>query len=272
MDYNKILSLVYETRKIIFSKQLNPKEKNNNPYDFVTSVDLDISNFLKEKLYSEFSEVTFMTEEESNHKIGSKTFILDPIDGTTNLIFDYKMSSVSLAYAENNNVMFGVVFNPFTDEMFFSVKGKGAHLYKTNNGIEALLKIGVENYSADIIKVSNRDMKHSIIEFGACSSRKDLAEESFHRALRIFKECLDVRRICSTAIVLCYIASGRLDGYFEKIIKPWDFAAASLILEEAGGQTADWAGNPLPLDRTTTIVCANPIIFERLRVLVKGEA
>lgn len=271
MDYNKILSLVYKAREIVFSNELRPQEKNENPYDFVTAVDVGISDFLKAELFKLFPDVGFMTEEESDHKVTDKVFILDPIDGTTNLIYDYKMSSISLAYVEYGKVVFGIVFNPFTNEIFFSIRGKGAHLYKADNGIEELISIGVENYDKNVLSVGKRDLKHSLIEFGAGSSHKEQANETFARAKRVFEKCLDLRRICSTAIAICYIASGRLDGYFEKIIKPWDFAAATLILEEAGGKSSDWDKNPLPLDRPCTIVCANNTIFDELIELVKGE-
>lgn len=264
MDYNKIISLVYEARKIVFSKSKLSHIENKNPYDFVTAVDTGISDFLKEKLNTLYPEVAFMTEEEAEHIFSDKIFILDPIDGTTNLIYDYKMSSISLAYAENGKVVFGVVFNPFTKEMFFAIKGNGAYRISTGKGLGKLLEIGVENYNKNPLKCSARNLKSSIIEFGASSSHKEMAEETFGRASRIFKNCLDLRRICSSAIAVCYIAAGRLDGYFEKIIKPWDYAAATLILAEAGGKSSDWSGSPLPLNKEGTIICSNSVIYDDL--------
>ncbi|MBQ8685940.1 MAG: hypothetical protein IJ514_07200 [Clostridia bacterium] len=271
MDYNTILSLVYEARRIVFSSDLQAQEKNANPYDFVTAVDTGISDFLKEALAKAFPEVGFMTEEESKHALRERSFILDPIDGTTNLIYDYKMSSISLAYAEKGRVQFGVVFNPFTGEIFFAVRGRGAHLFNAKDGIDELLAVGVENYAENTLTVSDRPLQKALIEFGAGSSHKDQAAETFARAQRVFEGCLDLRRICSTAIAVCYIAAGRLDGYFEKVIKPWDYAAAILVLEEAGGRSSDWSGSPLPLDRAGTIVCANATIYEQLKTLVNGD-
>ena len=219
INYDKIISLVYDASKIVFAETDKLSVENKNDYDFVTQVDTGISEFLKEELGKLHPEVGFMTEEESKHTITDKIFILDPIDGTTNLIYDYKMSSVSLAYAENGTVCFGVVFNPFSGEMFFGIKGKGSFLYNASCGISELLSTGVENYTKNRLSVSDRTMKKSLIEFGASSSRKDMTEETFSRGGRVFRECLDLRRTCSTAIALCYISAGRLDGYFEKIIK-----------------------------------------------------
>ncbi|MBQ7924037.1 MAG: inositol monophosphatase [Clostridia bacterium] len=270
MDYNKIVQLVYEARKIVFSKRKLAHVENKNPYDFVTDVDTGISDFMKAELYKAFPDVGFMTEEEQNHILQDKCFILDPIDGTTNLIYDYKKSSISLAYAENGVVVFGVVLDPFAHELFFAVRGKGAYVYKTDKGIRNLIETGVENYVRTPLRASERPLERCLIEFGAGSSHKDQADETFARAKRVFASCLDLRRICSTALAICYIAAGRLDGYFEKVIKPWDYAAASLILEEAGGKSSDWQGNTLPLHKAGTIVCANGVIHERLRELVIG--
>lgn len=268
MNYNEIIALVYRAKEIVFSEPMRSQVSNKNPYDFVTAVDIGISDFLKSELFKLYPDIGFMTEEEKNHNVTDKMFILDPIDGTTNLVYDYKMSSISLAYAENRTVMFGVVFNPFTKEMFFSVRGKGSYCISTEKGIDFLLKKGVENYCNNPLKCSKRGIVKSIIEFGASSSHKEMTEETFARAARVFKACLDLRRICSSAIAICYIAAARLDGYFEKILKPWDYAAAILILEEAGGASSDWDGNSLPLDREGTIVCSNSVIHKELLDLI----
>ena len=268
MNYNKIVELVYQAKEIIFEKETFSCIKNKNPYDFVTEVDTGISDFLKVELKKSFPDVGFMTEEESKHTFSYKTFILDPIDGTTNLIYDYKMSSISLAYVEGGEVEFGIVFNPFSGELFFGIKNKGSFLYDATSGIESLISKGVDNYSDNRLKVSDRQMKKALVEFGASSSHKEMTEETFARGARVFKNCLDLRRTCSTAIAICYIAAGRLDGYFEKIIKPWDYAAGWLILAEAGGKASDWNGERLPLDREGTIVCSNSVIHDFLLELV----
>jgi len=268
MDYNKILSLVYEARKIVFSEEKLSQIENKNPYDFVTAVDIGISNFLKQELKVLYPEVGFITEEENEHNFSSKVFILDPIDGTTNLIYNYRMSSISLAYAEDGVVKFGIVFNPFSNELFFAIKGMGSYSFDASCGIQSLISNGIENYNTNKLCVSKRELKSSLIEFGASSSHKEMTEETFARAGRVFYNCLDLRRICSSALAICYIAAGRLDGYFEKIIKPWDYAAANLILLEAGGRSSDWDGNPLPLNKEGTIICSNPVIYDKLIELI----
>ncbi len=268
LDYNKIVNLVYSAREIVYANRKPNHVMEKNEYDFVTEVDMGISEFMKKELKKLHPEIGFMTEEEQTHSFTDKIFILDPIDGTTNLIYDYKMSSISLAYAEDGIVRFGVVFNPFSNEMFFAIKGKGAFRYYAGEGVEELLSIGVENYDKERLQVSRREMKKALIEFGASSSHKDMTDETFARGGRVFRECLDLRRTCSTALAICYISSGRLDGYFEKIIKPWDYAAGILILDEAGGKSSDWEGADLPLDREGTIICSNLVIHDELLSLM----
>lgn len=236
MDYEKIISLVKEAGQLAHGKNLQTAMKGDA--DFVTQVDLAISDFLKKKLGEETPEVGFFSEEETGH-LQDPCWILDPIDGTTNLVYGYNMSSVSLGLYQNGEIVFGVVYNPFTEECFTAEKGKGSWL----NGKR--------------LQVSDRPMKEAIIEFGAGSTHKEDADSNFDLAKKIFKECIDVRRICSSALDLCFIADGRIDGYFEKVLKPWDIAAGSLILSEAGGKLTDYHGNPVDFKGATTVIAGN---------------
>lgn len=264
LDYDKIISLVYNAGTFVLSRGKEFSKENKNDYDFVTEIDTKISKFLKDELGKLYPEVGFVTEEEQIHTYNDNIFILDPIDGTTNLIYDYKVSSISLAYIENGKVFFGIVFNPFSGEMFIGMKDKGSYLYDVTNGIDELLTQDILHCLTNRLRVSDRGLKESLVEFGAAASHKKMADDIFSRGSRVFKECLDLRRACSTAITLCYIAAGRLDGYFEKVIKPWDYAAGMLILSEAGGMSSDWEGRALPLDRNGTIICSNTVIHNEL--------
>lgn len=246
MNFETVIKLVHETKKIILDANKHFDVKLKGASDFVTSVDLAISSFLRAELTKRYPEIGFMSEEEDNGRLKSTRWILDPIDGTTNLVFDYRLSSVSLALLEEGEITFGVVYNPFTDETFYAEKGKGAFL------------------NQERLSVSNRDISQSLIEFGAGSTRKEDAEESFRIAKEIFYDCVDIRRICSSALVISYVAAKRIDGYFEKVLKPWDYAAASLILQEAGGVITDWQGNPLPFDTESSVVASNKTNYEYL--------
>lgn len=245
LDIKKIVKLVHSTRKFIFDEQLRSNVKVKGPQDYVTAVDLTISNYLKTELHKLYPDIAFMCEEEST-VLCDKCWILDPIDGTTNLIFDYKMSTVSLALYQNNCVTFGIVYNPFSRETFLALKGKGAYV----NGKK--------------ITVNKHSLNESIIEFGLGASHKEFADSNFAIAKEIFKQCLDIRRVGSAAITLCYIACGRLDGYLEKNIHPWDYAAGMLMIQEAGGFVTTWDNLPMPLNDAGTILATNGLIHNGL--------
>ena len=251
MNYNNIIDLVKNTKSIVNSEDLRMQVELKGESDSVTAVDLEISRFLKEKLHELNPNVGFFSEEEKG-VLSDPCWILDPIDGTTNLIFGYKMSSVSLGLYSEGKIIFGVVYNPFTEECFTAERGKGAYI----NG--------------KLLCVSKRNINESIIEFGAGSTRKKDADRNFELAKEIFKHCVDIRRICSSALDLCFIADGRIDGYFEKVLKPWDIAAGSLILEGAGGKITDYSGNPIKFDKPTSIIASNSFTHDYLVKTIKN--
>lgn len=237
MNYELIIDLVKEAGKLALDNKLSSHVEMKGAADFVTEVDLSISAFLKKELAKITPDIGFMSEEEKND-IQPRRWILDPIDGTTNLVYNYNMSSVSLALFDTDKVIFGVVHNPFNGETFTAIRGQGAWF----NGKK-------------MEKAPDRQVADSIIEFGAGSTHKDQATQTFDLAREVFEECLDLRRICSSALAICYIAAGRLNGYFEKVLKPWDYAAALLVLEECGGTGCDWHGNVLQYEKPTSILC-----------------
>ncbi len=250
MNLQDIITLVGKTKDLILKEDLRNDVNMKGQSDFVTATDIAISTFLKNELKKMAPEVNFFSEEEKG-SFSAPTWILDPIDGTTNYVYGYNMSSVSLALHDGSGVVFGVVYNPFTDEYFSAEKGRGAFL----NGRK--------------ISVKKREMKDSIIEFGAGSTHKENTETNFELAKEIFKNCVDIRRICSSALTICFIADGRIDGYFEKVLKPWDYAAASLILSEAGGAITDYLGSEPPMDKTSSLIASNGLIHEALLKIVK---
>ncbi len=252
VDYEKIIDIVKSAKKFVLRDDLSHEIKMKGEADFVTGVDLSVSEYLKKELHNITPNIGFMSEEEEPSKLAPTRWILDPVDGTTNLVYDYRMSSISLGLFDGDKTIFGVVYNPYTDETFTAVRGEGAFV----NGKR--------------ITVNDRAPHDSLIEFGAGSTRKHEADEAFAIAKEVFMNCLDLRRICSSALAVCFIAAGRINGYFEKVIKPWDYAAASVILEEAGGSLCDWTGASLPFDRPSSIIAASPKTYAYLRsVLVK---
>lgn len=250
MRQEDIVLLVKEASKFAHDEKLKAQIFQKGTSDYVTEVDLRISNFLKDKLLKIAPDIGFMCEEEKSTFLAEKRWILDPIDGTTNLIYGYNMSSVSLALYDSGKILLGVVYNPFSNECYTAELGKGAYL----NGTK--------------IHVSSRKMKDSIVEFGAGYTRKQDLKQSFELGKAIFENCLDIRRICSSALDLCFIAAGRIDGYFETWLNPWDYAAGSLILSEAGGCSSTYDNKPLSFDKPSSIIASNGIIQNELYSII----
>lgn len=237
-DFNRIVDIVTSLNLVVNDKEMRNQIKEKSSHDYVTAVDLYISNYLKKELNRIDSSIGFFSEEEEGI-LSDPCWILDPIDGTTNLVRDYKMSGISLGLYSGGEIVFGVVYNPFMDECFTAIKGKGAYL----NGKE--------------IKVSDRKPEDAIIEFGCGSTHKEHLEENWTIGGIIFENCMDIRRTCCASLALCYIACGRIEGYFEKILKPWDIAAGSLILTEAGGIYTNYENKKVDFSGNTTFISAN---------------
>lgn len=250
MNEQAIIQLVKDAGQFVFDRDLKNSVNMKGAADFVTAVDIKISAFLKEKLAALTPEIGFMSEEEES-KLSPKRWILDPIDGTTNLVYNYHMSAVSLAYYNGTCVEFGVIYNPFNGDLFTAKRGEGAYLNGERLG-----------------KAPDRELKDCLIEFGAGATKKQFIDESFSIGKEVFRNCLDLRRICSSALSIAYVAAGKINGYFEREIKPWDYAAATLMLEECGAKCSDWNGDPIPFDAPSSFVCGTEKAYAFLRKVI----
>ena len=184
------------------------------------------------------------------NKVGKHTFIIDPIDGTANFARNMRCSVVSVAYAENGEINRGVVYNPYTKEMFSAVKGQGATL----NGKK--------------IAVANKPLTESIVFVGSAPYYEEMITKTFRMAEAFLRTGHDIRRSGSAAYDICRVACGRGDVMFEASLSPWDFGAARLILEEAGGIITDMQGNPLCIDKKSSVLAASKTAYNDALKLV----
>ena len=225
--------------------------------NFVTVYDKATQDFLIEKLTEKIPTAKFVAEEKDNDFSildSDYAFVIDPIDGTTNFIHEFSHSSISVACVSHGEIVFGAVYNPYLDEMFYAEKGCGAF----KNGKP--------------ISVSDREMKQAVFSFGSSPYYKEeLAEKSFAVAYAIFKECADLRRLASAALDLCYVACGRLEAFFEFRLSPWDYAAGLLIVSEAGGKISDMRGEPLKLTKNCSLIASNVKCYDRVLELSKTK-
>lgn len=248
-DQEKVLDLVRQTKTLIFHEMEKAKVTVKGAADYVTNVDFAVQEFLQKELKEAFPEILMIAEEKENKDLlaDGTYWILDPIDGTTNLINHYHLSAVALALYEKGEITFGAVYNPFTEELFHGAKGQGAYLN------------GEQIHVAD-----TPDFKDAVISYGSCPYEKWRAEKIFSVFCEIFKNCGDFRRTGSAELDLCYVACGRHHGYLEQILKPWDYAAGSIILTEAGGRIRGWQEENLPYLKNASVVACAPQFMETL--------
>jgi len=249
IDIEKVKNIVLSAKPFFMDREKSSEIKEKGIADYVTQVDINVQNYLQKKLKEEFPEIDFMSEEKDNSEVdfSGYVWILDPVDGTTNLIHDFHGSSISLALAKDRDLVMGLVYIPTSDEVFYAQKGKGAFL----NG-------------KAIHCSTERDFSKALIGVGSSPYQKQWAELNFEVFKKIFKDASDVRRIGSAAIELSYVACGRMDAYVEATLKPWDYAAGKLILEEAGGEVLSYDGCELEIPNAASMCASNGYIGKTL--------
>lgn len=184
-------------------------------------------------------------------------WLIDPLDGTTNYLHGHPHFAVSIAARQHGQVQHAVVFDPLRDEMFTASRGQGAHLNRRR------------------IRVGNqRRLKRCLLASGVHYHDRSPAGRARFEAWRrtydaLLPQTLDIRRGGSAALDLCYVACGRLDGYWQPGLAAWDSAAGSLLVREAGGFVADFHGRQQFLE-SGEIIASNPLIFNQLLVTVSA--
>ena len=202
---------------------LNVEEKSR--HDYVSEVDKLAEAEVIKELRRSYPDHGFLAEESGQKGRTEKVWIIDPLDGTHNYLRGFPHFCVSIAFRDHGDLVYGVVYDPLRDEMFTASKGDGAFLNDRR------------------IRVTKREsLAGALLGTGfPYRQRRHLgAQLDMMRAL--LGEAEDIRRTGSAALDLAYVAAGRLDGYFETGLYPWDMAAGILLVREAGGQCSDFAG------------------------------
>ena len=221
--------------------------------NYVTNIDCRVQAYLEEALGQLLPGSEFIGEEKENAALGDEpTWIVDPLDGTTNMIHDYRTSAVSIALCRMKKPVLGLIWQPYTKEMFFAEAGGGAFLNDRP------------------IHVSNMPFPEALIAVGTSPYYEELEKSSMALAADFLHECADIRRSGSAALDLANLACGRHEVFFEMRLKPWDYAAGSLIALEAGGKVMmPLAGDTMDYDLTTAVLAATPECMERALELLR---
>ncbi len=195
--------------------------------DFVTSVDTASEQAIIETIRKSYPEHTIIGEE-SGVLTGAEDdyqWVIDPLDGTTNFIKGIPHFAVSIALKVKGKLDQAVIFDPIRGELFTASRGKGAQL----NGMRIRVK-------------AHKDLSATIIATGFPFKQKQHTNAYMAMFTSLFTKTSDIRRAGSAALDLAYVASGRVDGFFEIGLKPWDTAAGELLVIEAGGLVTDFTG------------------------------
>lgn len=212
----------------------------NGPADLVTEYDLAVQRFLRQELLALLPEADFFGEEGQHDALTSPwTFIVDPIDGTTNFVRGFAYTNISVALAKDGQVEYAVVYAPLAGDLYAARRGGGATL----NG--------------RAIHVSGRDPGHSLVVCGSTIYDRSYTDRHFAILRHLYDRCLDYRRFASAALDCCMVACGRAEIFFECRLSPWDYAAGSLIAQEAGGVAVRLDGSFLDPLRPGSVFITN---------------
>lgn len=220
--------------------------------DYVTEVDIQSEKTIIEHIKKHFPAHQIMAEESSNdYKRAEYLWIIDPLDGTTNFIHGFPVFAISLALLYRGELILGVVYDPSRQDLFYAEKGSGAFL----NG--------------QTIKVSSiTEPALSLIATGFPFRNKQYIDSYIKIFHSLLYSVSDLRRAGAAAIDLAYVACGRVDGFFEFALSPWDVAAGSLLIKEAGGVVSDFEGGDEYL-KTGHIIAGNQVIHSFLVKKIK---
>ena len=249
----QIISIVREAGEIVLSAHdvWSQTHEKSSAADLVTEYDLAVERFLKEKLPPLVPGSLFFGEEEKENAspLTGWVFIVDPIDGTTNFVRGLKHSAISVALAHDGAVEYGVVYDPYKDEIFSAKRGGGAFL----NGRP--------------IHVSERPLDQGVFGMGTAIYDRQFIAPTMRLTEQLFRRSCDFRRLGAAALDLCGVACGRLDLFFEYSLSPWDHAAGGLILTEAGGVLSTLEGRPMDYTRRCSVWASNRVNGDILREL-----
>lgn len=239
-------------------------------HDYVSYVDKGSEKQIVSALRQLLPEAGFITEEgttkmeEGRGKMGeesalspqpsSLTWVVDPLDGTTNFIHQYAPYAVSIALLQGKEILIGVVYEVCHDECYCAWKGGGAYVELKGESLK--------------LKVSNQKIQDALLCLQLPYNSDAYKPVIKHLIDKLYGNVGSIRMCGSAAMALCYVASGRYDGYAEKYIGQWDFMAGALIVKEAGGMVTNYEGT-VDFTQGNNVVATNGVIQQDLLNVIK---
>ena len=222
--------------------------------DLVTEVDRACERVILELLRSRFPDHDVVTEETDLARRGSRfVWYVDPLDGTTNFAHGYPFFCASVALTRDGELLAGAIFDPIKQELFSTERGAGAHLngrrLEVSSASELLNSMLVTGFPYDL----RSDVQNKLRLFN-----------------RFIGEARAIRRDGAAALDLCYLAAGRIDGFWEENLHLWDILAGTLLIQEAGGRVTRFDGAPLGL-RADEVLATNGRLHEPMMAIIRSE-
>lgn len=219
--------------------------------DLVTEVDRAAERLIHAILHRAFPDVAFLGEEQGQRGgDAASRWIVDPLDGTNNFVHGFPMFGVSIALEHRGAVIVGVIYDPVRRELFVAMKGRGAFLNTRRIHVSPIRTLALSLLSTGF---STNFLKH---------------DQPYLRWFQTLQRCSHgVRRLGSTVLSLAAVAAGRLEGFYERDLWPWDLAAGMLLVQEAGGQVSNLEGRAVVLEAGQLVASNGHIHRQLLRAL-----
>ena len=253
MDFDKAIEAVLDAGRLIEDKSFRNTAIKKGDKDFVTACDIAIQKKLSAVLQKHYPKIPLIAEEKDNEGLYSElVFILDPLDGTTNFMHSFEPFCISLGCVYKDEPVFGIVHDPVGKKTYIAQKGKGAALNKR------------------AIRVSDiSNIADALIACETSPYEREDADMHFEKLKKVFLASMDIRISGSAALDICYVAEGKADAFLTRNLKPWDYAAAICILNEAGGICTDGHQNPPSMRSKSDILASNGLLQEVLYAYVR---
>lgn len=245
----KVIDIVYESGEIVKEAATRGKRiKYKGRIDLVTETDVEVEEFLKHKLAAVLPDSGFLAEETAKHTtLNQSTWIIDPVDGTTNFAHGLPMVATSVALWQNGKIVLGVINLPLLGELFSGMAGGGACM----NG--------------DPISVTQEsNLEKSLLATGFPYAIDKHLDTVLLHLKKLLPLTQGIRRPGAAALDLAYVACGRYDGFYESALNPWDTAAGILLVHEAGGRVSEYDGTTSYQFGADSILATNGAIHDEL--------
>ncbi len=252
----------------------------SSPSDLVTDVDPECERRIRAGIAKRFPDHRVLGEEstapgaaasaEAAAKVASAEhlWIVDPLDGTTNFVHGIPLSVVSVAYAERGTLCVGVVYDPYRQELFYAVRGGGAYVLNPGESY-TLAADGVVNLPGQRLQVSTTAPLARCVVATGVPTRGESRAWTTEAAVRLMGKVKSFRALGAAALHLAYVASGRIDAFWEYDLNAWDLAAGVLLVQEAGGVVREIGGSPYHIEVRDVIAAGSSDIADELNRAVQ---